>query len=98
VAAKLAASRAAVETLHPGHGKDLTKPIYVSWKHIPYSLGCAAANHGPEAQPAYDQLSKPDGRLLLAGDYISRQVAWQEGAVLSAHRAIGALVGHMRAA
>jgi monoamine oxidase len=98
VAAKLAASRAAIETLHPGHARDLTKPIYVSWKQIPHSLGCAAANHGPEAQPAYDQLSKPDGRLLLAGDYISRQVAWQEGAVLSAHRAIGALVGHMRAA
>jgi monoamine oxidase len=98
IPAKLAASRAAVETLHPGHGKDLTKPIYVSWVQIPYSLGCAAANELPAAKPAYDQLSKPDGRLILAGDYLSHQVAWQEGAILSAHRAIAGMVGHMRQA
>ena len=39
-AAKLAASRASVEKLHPGHGKHLTQPIYISWPSIPYSLGC----------------------------------------------------------
>src|SRR5208337_4643585 len=29
--AKLEASRRSIELLHPGHGKDLTKPVYVSW-------------------------------------------------------------------
>lgn len=29
--AKLAASRTAIEKLHPGYGKELTNPVYVSW-------------------------------------------------------------------
>jgi monoamine oxidase len=39
VAAKIAASRAAVEKLHPGYGKQLNKPIYVYWAKVPYNLG-----------------------------------------------------------
>jgi len=39
VDAKIAASRAAVERLHPGYGKQLNKPIYVYWAKVPYNLG-----------------------------------------------------------
>jgi monoamine oxidase len=94
--AKFDASRAAVEVLHPGHGKSLTKPIYVSWKQIPYSLGCFAMNGMPSAKPAYDELNQPDGCLFFAGDYLSHIVAWQEGAALSAHRAISGIATHMQ--
>jgi len=45
MAAKLKASRADVEKLHAGHGKELSKPIYVSWPSIPYSLGSFANSH-----------------------------------------------------
>jgi len=93
---KLAASRAAVETLHPGYGQLLTKPIYVSWQKIPYSLGCLAMNNLPNAKPAYDELSKPDGRCFIAGDYVSHLSGWQEGAALSAHRAVKGIAEHMR--
>jgi monoamine oxidase len=88
VAAKLDASRAAVETLHPGRSHLLTKPIYVQWSSIPYSLGCFANNHLSSSDPAYAQLEKPEGRTYFAGDYLSHLVGWQEGAVLSAHHAI----------
>jgi monoamine oxidase len=37
--AKLAASRAAVERLHPGYGKQLSRPIYVNWRKIIYNQG-----------------------------------------------------------
>jgi monoamine oxidase len=37
--AKLDASRAAVEKLHPGFGEQLQKPMYVPWGKIPYNLG-----------------------------------------------------------
>jgi monoamine oxidase len=94
--AKFEASRAAVEILHPGHGKLLRKPMYVSWNKIPYSLGCLAFNMFPSAKPAYDELSTPDGRLLLAGDYISHLTGWQEGAALSAHRAIKEIAAQVR--
>ena len=93
---KLAASRAAVETLHPGHGNSLSKPIYVSWQKIPFSLGCFALNNMPDAKPAYDELSKPEGRCFIAGDYVSHLAGWQEGAALSAHRAVMGIAEHMR--
>jgi monoamine oxidase len=86
--AKFEASRTAVEKLHPGRSHLLAKPIYVSWSKIPYSLGCFANNHLESSEPAYAQLEKPQGRTYFAGDYLSHLVAWQEGAVLSAHHAI----------
>ena len=86
--ARLASSRRSVELLHPGHGKDLSKPMYIEWTKVPYSLGCYANNHLDSSQPAYNQLIKPEGTFMLAGDYISRLVGWQEGAALSAHRAV----------
>jgi monoamine oxidase len=85
---RLTSSRRSVELLHPGRGKSLTKPIYIEWMKVPYSLGCYANNHIDASQPAYNQLIKPEGTLMLAGDYVSRIVGWQEGAALSAHKAI----------
>ena len=86
--AKLDASRAAVEKLHPGCSHLLAKPVYVSWARIPYSLGAFANNRHVECDAAYAQLDKPQGRTYFAGDYLSHLVGWQEGAVLSSHHAI----------
>jgi monoamine oxidase len=85
---RLESSRRSVDLLHPGHGQDLTKPIYIEWTKIPYSIGCYANNHIDASQPAYNQLIQPEGTLMLAGDYVSRIVGWQEGAALSAHKAV----------
>jgi monoamine oxidase len=96
--AKLAASRAAVEALHPGRGSYLAKPIYVPWARIPYSLGCFANNNNPTetTRAAYIQLDKPQGRTYFAGDYLSHLVGWQEGALLSAHHAIERIAATMK--
>jgi len=94
--AKLAASRAAVETLHPGKSSLLTKPIYINWSKIPYSLGCFANNHLASSEPSYTQLEKPQGRTYFAGDYLSHLVGWQEGAALSAHHAIERIAMQIR--
>ena len=96
IEAKFDASRAAVEALHPGRSKLLEKPIYVSWLKIPYSLGCFANNRVPSSAEAYRQLDKPEGRTYFAGDYLSHLVAWQEGAVLSAHRVIDRIATKMK--
>jgi monoamine oxidase len=93
---KLDASRAAVEKLHPGRSSLLTKPIYVSWENIPYSLGCFANNHLDGTEAAYNQLDKPEGRTIFAGDYLSHLVGWQEGAALSGHRAIERIAKGMK--
>ena len=96
IEAKLDASRAAVETLHPGRSQLLEKPIYVSWAKIPYSLGCFANNRVPSSETAYNQLEKPEGRTYFASDYLSHLVAWQEGAVLSAHHTIDRIAMQMK--
>jgi monoamine oxidase len=90
LAAKLEASRQAVEHLHPGHSKDLRKPVYVSWGHIPYNLGAWVSGGFRHAQTfaGYNRLIEPDGPIHLAGDHVTHLVAWQEGAALSAHRAV----------
>ena len=44
---KLNASRSSIEKLHPGHGKELEKPIYVSWGKMPYNLGSWIGSYGP---------------------------------------------------
>ena len=97
VADKLAASRAAVERLHPGYGKQLGKPIYVYWAKIPYNLGSWVGGRpaGPGGgqrsgyyEGPYQEFTQPDGRFFFAGDHCSRVGAWQEGAALAAHRAI----------
>jgi monoamine oxidase len=101
LAGKLDASRLAIEKLHPGHAKELTKPIFVSWGHVPYNLGSWISHFGAKnALAGYDRLTEPDGAIYLAGDHVSHLVGWQEGAALSAHRAVSKIdqVLHSKAA
>ena len=90
--AKLDASRHAVELLHPGYGSQLTKPVYINWGKIPYNLGAWVSDFGRKDAKDYEALLQPDGRVYFAGDHTSHLVGWQEGAALSAHRAIN-LIG-----
>jgi monoamine oxidase len=85
--AKLEASRRSVELLHPGHGKDLAKPIYISWGQIPWNLG-SWISFNMNDQKTLATLQAPDRRIYFAGDHTSHIVGWQEGAALSAHRVI----------
>ncbi len=90
VQAKLDASRQAIELLHPGHGKDLSKPMYISWGHIPYNLGSWISGFGRKGVST-DALLVPDRRVYFAGDHTSHLVGWQEGAALSSYRCINQL-------
>jgi monoamine oxidase len=88
--AKLDASRAAVEKLHPGYGKQLTKPIYVNWGKISTNLGSwvGRGTNGDYYEGPYKEFTTPDDRFYFAGDHCSHVGAWQEGAALAAHRAL----------
>jgi monoamine oxidase len=95
--AKLAASRAAVEKIHPGHGKELTKPVYVSWQKIPFSLGSwIRADRYFEGR--YRDFLQPDGHIYFAGDFCSHITVWQEGAALAAQRAAQMIVENVQTA
>jgi monoamine oxidase len=94
--AKIAASKAAVEKLHPRKGKELEKPMYMSWGKVPYNLG-SWVTRGPDYPPAkeaeyydgpYRELIVPDDRIYFAGDHCSHIIGWQEGAALAAQRTV----------
>lgn len=84
---KFAASRAQIEKLHPGHGKELTKPVFCGWRHIKWNEGSWIRSYGG-GTAGYDTVIQADGPIYFAGDTISHIVGWQEGAALSARRAV----------
>jgi monoamine oxidase len=88
--AKLDASRRSIDLLHPGHGKDLAKPIYVGWGQIPYNLG-SWISEDLLTQETLGTLQAADRRVYFAGDHTSHLVGWQEGAAQSAWRVVNQL-------
>lgn len=95
LAEQFALSRAAIEALHPGHGKDLAKPMAIAWSKVPYTYGISA-RWPSDDDPRYTLLNTPDGPFYFAGEHLSHVGAWQEGAILSARRAIGLIDRHRR--
>jgi monoamine oxidase len=75
----------------------------VAWGQIPFSLGSWARTAPDPVTNISDYYAGPyrefltlDDRICFAGDYCSHLPTWQEGAVLSAQRAIQMIVAHMR--
>ena len=96
LAEQLELSRAAVEALHPGHSRELEKPVAVTWSRVPYSLGISA-RYATDQDANYAVLSVPDGPFHFAGEHLSHVGAWQEGALLSARRTINMIDKQRRA-
>jgi len=87
--------RESVEALHPGRSRLMTKPVTVAWGLTPFSEGVGALWADPGETlggvgrgELYAQLLKPEGPIVFAGEHLSYQPTWQEGAVLSAHEAM----------
>jgi monoamine oxidase len=85
--------RAGVKRM-PDRGGELTKPLYVAWSKIPFSLGSWFAGPGYYDGP-YKEFLNPDGRIYFAGDWCSHVNTWQGGAALSAQRAAQMVVDHL---
>jgi monoamine oxidase len=93
---RLRISRDSVEALHPGRSKLLSKGVTVGWGLVPFSEGVGALwpddelgdRTGGGRGHAYAELLKPEGPIVFAGEHLSYQGLWQEGAALSAHEAL----------
>lgn len=82
-----------IEALHPGQSRLLKKGVTVAWGLTPYSEGVGAIWTGGltgvgSRPPEYRELLRPEGPIVFAGEHLSYQPTWQEGAVLSAHEAL----------
>jgi monoamine oxidase len=100
---KFAESRRTIERLHPGHGKELQKPIYVGWAKVPWNEGSWISSYEKGGSwrstdsPGYATLIKPDGPVYFTGDHSSHVVAWQEGAAVSALRTVQLISDRVKA-
>ena len=91
--ARLRICRDSIEALHPGQSRLLRKGVTVAWGLTPWSEGVGAIWAGGltglgQRPPEYMELLKPEGPIVFAGEHLSYQPTWQEGAVLSAHEAL----------
>ena len=97
-------SRDCLEALHPGRSHLLSKPVTVAWGLTPYSEGVGALwgdpdfGGNPDRGPVYAELLKPEGPIVFAGEHLSYQPTWQEGAATSAHEALKLVAAMAKAA
>jgi len=86
-------SRDSIEALHPGKSKLLGKGVTVAWGLTPYSETVGTLWGGGPGRvagrpPEYAEMLKPEGPIVFAGEHLSYQGTWQEGAAMSAHEAM----------
>ncbi|MBA2466068.1 MAG: FAD-dependent oxidoreductase [Sphingomonas sp.] len=88
---RLRISRDSIEALHPGKSRLLSKGVTVGWGDVPWSEGVGAVGRdfgGEKRSARYEELFKPEGPIVFAGEHLSYVGLWQEGAALSAHEAL----------
>ncbi len=90
LAEKVAYAKGTIERLHPGRSGLVKSPIAMEWGKVPYNLGIACPLD--EQDPAaYKLLGEADGPFYFAGEHLSHVGAWQQGAIVSAHRTVSML-------
>ena len=94
---KFEKARVQLERIHPGHGKELTQPMFCGWRHVKWNEGSWIRSYGGGSS-GYDTITEPDGPVYFAGDHTSHIVGWQEGAALSGRRAVNMISEHVRSA
>lgn len=84
------------ERLHPGFTQWIHRDrgLSIAWQNMPFFNGGWAEGAAISAPDAYRRASVPEGRLYLAGDFLSHLPGWKEGALLSAHLAVEGIAGH----
>lgn len=95
-------SRESIEALHPGKSRLLTKQVAVGWGLTPYSEGVGVLwpggpGSGADRGPTYQEMLRPEGPIVFAGEHLSYQPTWQEGAAMSAHEAMRLVVAMAKA-
>jgi monoamine oxidase len=81
--------------IHPQYASEFETAFSVSWPRVPWNRG-SWRSEAPAATRALAALQQPDGRIHFAGDYMTNQSSWMNGAFESARAVATAL--HTRVA
>ena len=82
---RLAECRRQARRLHPQFPRAARHGISVAWPKVPFQRGAWGVSRP-------DALLQPDRRVYFGGEHLSDLQGWQEGAILSAYRAIDGIV------
>ncbi len=88
---RAAAAVADGEALHPGYAAQVSKPVSVAWGNMPFARGAWVEWTEPQRAHSYAMLRAAEGPYHFAGEHLSHQTAWMEGAVISAWSALAGL-------
>jgi monoamine oxidase len=80
--------------IHPQYTTEFETAFSVSWPRVPWSRG-SWRSETAKALEALAALRQPDGRVHFAGDYMTNQSSWMNGAFESAREVAMAI--HTRA-
>jgi monoamine oxidase len=81
--------------IHPQYGVDFEQGFSVAWHRVPWSYGSWATFSAEARKDTYPVLTRPQGRVYLAGDHMTHWNAWMQGAFQSARQVATAI--HTRA-
>jgi monoamine oxidase len=90
-APRIARAVALAAQIHPEIPHELEHAVTVAWQNQPWSLGPWAVYDEAIRRNTYPTLTRPDGRVYLAGEHVSYMTAWQEGSIRSALVAVEAI-------
>jgi monoamine oxidase len=85
------------EKIHKGYGGYVENGVTIAWHQMNHMLGCAAQWDESLFKLWFKKLQAPSGNHFLIGDQVSYHPGWQEGAIASAHYAIGQIDARERA-
>jgi monoamine oxidase len=68
------------ERIHPQYRKEFEAAFSVAWHRVKWNGGSWASFGGGARREYQATLTKPDGRVYLAGDHVSNINAWMQGA------------------
>jgi monoamine oxidase len=86
---RLEISRAAIDRMHPGQGKNLMHGVAIAWERMEH-IRMGFVDEGSHAfRDNAPVVAAPQGnRLFQAGDQLTWLSGWQQGAILSAKLAV----------
>ncbi len=79
------------KALHADYAAQVAKPVSVAWGNMPLARGAWVEWTEPQRAASYALLRAPEGPYHFAGEHLSHQTAWMEGALISAWAALEGL-------
>jgi monoamine oxidase len=84
-----------LEKLHPGIREDVQCSASRSWDNHPWARGAFAIAEPNETLAHFDNARRPEGGVYFAGEHLSFNRGWMQGAIISALEAVETMLSNL---